>query len=459
MLLTLTLHATPDVPASDLGYLLHKHPARVFEATLPFGQARVFYPENTDQRSSATLLLDVDPVALSRRLGGHTATPLEPYVNDRPYASGSFLAVALRDAYGTALSGRSKDRQAVAELSLPFEVELPCIAARGPADLPERLFAPLGYTVQVTPIPLDPHYPEWGERPYIALRLSGTVRLRDVLAHLYVLLPVLDAARKHHFLDEAELEKLLRRGEGWLETHPERDLIATRYLQLRSLIRQAAEHFAAPGEDDTGEPERQAPDIARPVHAARLAWVAEQLRASGAQRILDLGCGEGRLLKLLLPVAQFRELVGLDVSARALEIARRRLKLDERPELANRIKLLHGSLTYRDARLRGFDAAVLVEVIEHLEPERLETLAATVFGDARPKTVIITTPNQEYNAVFEGPARLRHSDHRFEWTRAEFQEWAQKVADQHGYSVRLEDVGEVHPDFGPMTQAGVFSRV
>ncbi|WP_293912325.1 3' terminal RNA ribose 2'-O-methyltransferase Hen1, partial [Deinococcus sp.] len=393
MLLTLTLHASDAAPATDLGYLLHKHPARIFESALPFGTARVFYPENTAERSAAALLLDVDPVALSRRFrGGHPNAPLEPYVNDRPYASGSFLALALRDAFGTALSGRSKDRQAVAELALPFEIELPCLPVRGPADLPERLFGPLGYAVDVTPIALDPRYPEWGERPYVALKLGGTVRLRDLLAHLYVLLPVLDTARKHHFLDEAELEKLLRRGEGWLEAHPERDLIATRYLQLRSLIRQATEHFAAEhftgqGETDSGDEPAPETAAARTVHAGRLAWVAEQLRASGAQTVLDLGCGEGRLLKMLLPVAQFRELVGLDVSARALEIARRRLKLDERPELEKRVRLLHGSLTYRDARLRGFGAAVLAEVIEHLDVGRLEALAANVFGDARPSTV------------------------------------------------------------------------
>ncbi|WP_019587933.1 3' terminal RNA ribose 2'-O-methyltransferase Hen1 [Deinococcus apachensis] len=454
MLLTLT---TTHRPATDLGFLLHKHPERVLERELPFGRAAVFYPEATPETCTAALLLEVDPVALSRHTRAGEGTPLEPYVNDRPYAAGSFLAVALRDAFGTAMTGRSKDRPELVGTPIPLVAELPCVVARGPADLPTRLFGPLGYTVEVEPIPLDPLFPEWGERPYVRLRVSGTALLRDLLTHLYVLLPVLDG-RKHYYLGEAEVDKLLRHGAGWLETHPERDLITGRFLRFRELVRQAEAAFGP----DPGETEDTPPDPRPRLHDARLDRVAEVLEASGAAHVLDLGCGEGKLLRRLIPVPQFRELVGVDVSARALKIAAERLHLRERPELAQRVCLLHGSLAYRDSRLRGFDAAALVEVIEHLEPHRLNVLTENVFGDAQPRTVVVTTPNREYNAVFSEKhggedAGLRHADHRFEWTRAEFRAWADAAGAEYGYAVRYEDVGDVHAEYGPVTQMAVFT--
>ncbi|SMB88386.1 3' terminal RNA ribose 2'-O-methyltransferase Hen1 [Deinococcus hopiensis] len=456
MLLTLT---TTHQPATDLGHLLHKHPERVLERALPFGRATVFYPEATITRCTAALLLEVDPVALSRHTRGNESTPLEPYVNDRPYAAGSFLAVALRDAYGTAMTGRSKDRQDLADTPLPLVAELPCVAARGPSDLPERLFGPLGYAVETQPIALDPHFPEWGERPYVRLRVSGTVRLKDLLAHLYVLLPVLDG-KKHYYIGDDEVDKLLRHGAGWLETHPGRELILGRFLRFRALVQQAAASFS-PEEEGTPE-ETGLPAQPRPhVHDTRLDRVAKVLKETRAARVLDLGCGEGKLLRRLVEVPQFRDIVGLDVSARALETAADKLRLKARPELAARVRLLHGSLTYPDSRLRGFDAAALVEVIEHLEPHHLETLTENVLGDARPRHLVVTTPNREYNAVFAergDEARMRHADHRFEWTRAEFRAWAEGAAKQYGYAVRYEDLGDVHPEYGPLTQMAVFRQ-
>ncbi|UQN07426.1 3' terminal RNA ribose 2'-O-methyltransferase Hen1 [Deinococcus sp. QL22] len=465
MLLTLTLtqpavsdaaQADPLQPASDLGFLLHKHPERVQTQTLSFGTASVFYPQVSAQCTTAALLLEVDPVALSRTARPGEGAPLEPYVNDRPYASGSFLAVALRDAFGTAFTGRSKDRQALADRALAFSVHLPCVTARGPEGLPERLFGPLGYAVQATPIPLDPLYPEWGERPYVELRLSGQIRLRDLLAHLYVLLPVLDGKR-HYFLNEAEVDKLARHGTGWLDSHPERDLITRRYLRFAALVRQAEEGYSESHTAESGETTAALP---RPrLHDERLQWVAEQVATSGASTVLDLGCGEGKLLRLLLERAQFRQLLGMDVSARALEIAARRLNLRERPELAARVTLLHGSLSYPDSRLKGFDAATLVEVIEHLEPHQIGPLTRHVFGDAHPGTVIVTTPNREYNAVFEDADKgMRHADHRFEWTRAEFGAWAGAAAEAHGYTLTLHGLSDTHPDYGPITQAAIFVR-
>ncbi|MGL4553231.1 MAG: methyltransferase [Gemmataceae bacterium] len=182
------------------------------------------------------------------------------------------------------------------------------------------------------------------------------------------------------------------------------------------------------------------------------------LRDAGARRVLDLGCGEGRLIRLLLGEKPMTRIVGVDVSLRALEVAERRLRLDRLP--SERVALLHGSLLYRDKRFEGFDAAAVVEVIEHLDPPRLASFEAVVFRHARPGTVVLTTPNREYNAVWETlPAgAMRHGDHRFEWTRGEFRAWADGVAARHGYGVRLAGVGPEHEAFGTPTQMAVFTR-
>jgi 3' terminal RNA ribose 2'-O-methyltransferase Hen1 len=197
------------------------------------------------------------------------------------------------------------------------------------------------------------------------------------------------------------------------------------------------------------------------LHEQRLGAVLEVLKSSGAARVLDLGCGEGRLLRLLLKEKQFTEIVGMDVAFRSLETAREKLKLERLPPLqAQRIRLIQGSLTYRDARLENFDAAAVVEVIEHLDASRLGAFERVLFEFAAPKLVVVTTPNREYNSVWETlPAgKLRHKDHRFEWTRAEFQEWAHDVAARHEYSVTFAPIGEEDETRGAPSQMAVFKR-
>ena len=452
MLLTLT---TTHRPATDLGFLLHKHPDRVFSFTLPMGQGQVFYPEVGEERCTVALMVELDPVELSRgRASQGSGAPLEPYVNDRPYAASSFLTGALREAFGTAMSGRSKERQELADAALPFEVRLPALPSRGGADFAERLFGPLGYAVEAHPLPLDEHFPEWGDSPYLDVKLSGTVQLRVLLAHLSVLIPVLDDA-KHYFVDEGEIERLGRVGEGWLDVHPERELILRRALKHQRDLLRLAKMNSGLAEEAAAEP------VAPSLNALRLAAVEAELVASSAARVLDLGCGEGHLLKPLLANPQFREIVGMDVSVRELKRAERYLRLDELPPTVRaRLTLIQGSLTYRDARLRGYDAAVLVEVIEHLDEARLWTLERVVFGDARPGTVVVTTPNAEYNAryAFLGGGEARHQDHRFEWNRETFQAWATRVGETFGYGVTFRPVGEEDPALGSPTQMAVFTR-
>ncbi|WP_407541691.1 hypothetical protein Q0M94_19575 (plasmid) [Deinococcus radiomollis] len=177
----------------------------------------MFYSEVGEERCTVVLRVEPDPVEPSRdRSSQGSSTPLEPYINDRPYAAGSFLTGALCEAFSTAMSGRSEERQELADAALPFKVHLPALPSRGSPDLAERLFLLGGYAVEARPLRPDERFPEWGDSPYLDLKLNGTVRFRALLGHLSVLTTVRDAA-KHSFVDEGEIERLQRLGEGWLD--------------------------------------------------------------------------------------------------------------------------------------------------------------------------------------------------------------------------------------------------
>ncbi|WP_327105387.1 3' terminal RNA ribose 2'-O-methyltransferase Hen1 [Nonomuraea glycinis] len=525
MLLTISTTARP---ATDLGFLLHKHPDKVQRFGQSFGEATVFYPEAGDERCTAALLLDIDPVALARSRGkGSPDFSLSQYVNDRPYAASSLLAVALADVFRTARAGRCASRQELADTPLPLEIRLPALPCRGGPELAERLFAPLGWRVEAQPMPLDEGFPEWGDSRYVRLALSGTVRLADALNHLYVLLPVLDDG-KHYWIASDEIDKLIRAGEGWLRDHPERAMITRRYLGRRWAMARTAlarlaelgdepeerlepavseeapaeetaadEAAAAEAEAQAEQPEAQAerpepgtagPDATTseaqqetpesdgaesdgadlegagvvkraPLNLQRRIAVLETLEELGATSVIDLGCGKGELVGALLSRPRFARVAGMDVSSMALTIAARKLKLDRMPDGKRaRLTLFQGALTYTDKRLSGYDAAVLMEVVEHVDPPRLAALEQVVFGHARPGHVLVTTPNIEYNVRYEFLTGLRHPDHRFEWTRAEFAAWVARVAGRYGYRATVRPVGEPDPDLGPPTQMGVFVR-
>jgi len=460
MLLTIT---TTHRPATDLGFLLMKHPDNVHSVELSFGKATLFYPEASEERCTAAITLEVDAVQLVRGKGSIE----DQYVNDRPYAASSLLSVALGRLLNTAMGGRSKLRQELAEQAIPLEAIMTPLPARGAADLLATLFEPLGYLVQADPIPLDPAHPEWGDSPYVSLKLSGQMRLAALLTHLFVLIPVLDN-NKHYYVGEAEVEKLLRKGEGWLETHPARELIVRRYLRgfgglMRKANAQLDERVEAEDAEEHAQRDSAEEAIEKPIRLndRRMERVVALIRELGATSVLDLGCGEGRLLRELLKVPGLSKIIGVEVAPRVLAGAGDRLKLDYMPDMKRqRIELLQGSLVYRDDRLKGFDAAAAIEVIEHMEAERLPAFEAAIFGHAQPGAVIVTTPNREYNALFEGmkPDAMRHPDHRFEWTRAEFRHWAESVGLAHGYAVRFDGIGNEDAAHGHPTQVAVFTR-
>lgn len=494
--MSISTTGSAEDPAADLGFLLHKHPDKVQRFTTSHGEAHVFYPEAGDEVCTAALLLDIDPIALVRKgrgdgrgRGGSPDFALSQYVNDRPYAASSLLAVALRTVFRSAMKGACPARPELPGRARPLRIDLPAVPANGAGEgggpaLVVRLFEPLGWQVEATAIPLDESFPEWGESRYVRVALSsGTVRLADALQQLYVLLPVLDGA-KHYWVAPDEVDKLLAAGQGWLAAHPERALITRRYLARRwSLTRAAMERLelarlaeaddreveeidnavddrpeeeVGPGEEVGEQPEPRQPSLAERRRAA----ILTALRESGAARVADLGCGQGELIGELLKDPRFTGILGVDVSVRALRAASRKLGLERLSERqAARVALAQGALTYTDARLKGFDAAVLCEVIEHLDLPRLPALEYAVFGAARPRTVVVTTPNAEYNVRWESlPAgAVRHADHRFEWSRAEFRAWAGKVAAAYGYTVELRPVGPEDEQVGAPTQLALFT--
>jgi 3' terminal RNA ribose 2'-O-methyltransferase Hen1 len=482
VLLTVTSTAPQ---ADDLGHLLHKHPARVQSFDLSVGTAHVFYPRADAQVCTAALLLEVDPVGLVRG-----AASAAQYVDERPYAASSLLAVAIGRVFGSALKGRCDARPELVDQPLPLELHLPAVP--GDPQLLHRLFGPLGWQVAAHAPLRDPQVPDWGDSPFVDLRLSGHQVLADALSHLYVLLPVL-ADDKHYWVGTDEVDKLLRAGGRWLAGHPERELITARALaHQRTLVGDATARLLAldgaevavqlvsadVGTDPSAEPTAElsasagpstaeapstarAPSTAVPLAVRRRSAILGVLHEVGAHRVVDLGCGEGRLLADLLADPAFSQVVGADVSTRALDRAERRLNLDRMPDSVRaRLTLRQSSVTYADDELVGFDAIVLSEVVEHLDLDRLPALEATVLGHAAPQVVVLTTPNAEHNLRYPDLAHggFRHADHRFEWSRSELADWAEAAAARYGYTVQLRGVGEDDPAVGPPTQLALFRR-
>jgi len=437
---------------TDLGYLLFKNPARAQTVELSFGRAHVFYPEDSPLRTTAALLMEIDPVSLVR---GKRSMGVFDYVNDRPYVCSSFMSTAISKVFGTAMTGRGDDHQNLADSQLHLTATVSMLPCRDHEKL-EAVFGPLGYEVAYDTFPLDEQFPAWGDSELVRLTISSQVRLRDLLKHLYVLIPIFDK-QKHYWITEDEVDKLLRLGGDWLPTHPQKEYITSRYLKRqRRLVDLAFERLSQPmgtvlaGDEFGGKV---------PLNRQRLEAVLAQVKSSGAASVIDLGCGEGNLLTMLVKDPAFTRIAGVDVSTQALKRCADRLNLDEASDSkSERIRIFQGSLTYRDDRFVGYDAACVVEVIEHIDLGRLEAFERVLFQYARPRTIVLTTPNSEYNAVFELDWH-RHTDHRFEWTRAQFQQWATAVAERFNYTVSFIGVGDEDPLHGPVTQMAVFTCV
>lgn len=460
MLLTITYEGKET---QDLGYLLHKNPQRAQQFELTYGKAYVFYPEVSDEKTTAALLLDIDPIDLAKGKLGSKDGGLFDYVNDRPYASTSFMSTAISKVFGTAMSGTCKKKPELVDQKLKLTAKVYALRDNRNETLSTELFEPLGYEVKSERKLLDEKFPEWGISPYINLTISGEVRLCDLLNHLYVLIPVFDR-QKHYYYSEDEIQKLLDHGKGWLEDHPQKERIAHRYLAKRKRYALKAIDVLTPeeliGEDEDEEAEDDKEERI-PLNTLRMGAVFNEVINSGALSVIDLGCGEGRLTKMLLENQQIKKVTAVDVSIASLEKAAKRLKLDRMSSFRkNKLNLIQGSVTYKDSRFEGYDCACLVEVLEHIDPSRIPVMEKVVFGYAKPQTVIITTPNREYNVNYEHMKEnaLRHSDHRFEWSRKEFKEWTNHICKEFGYRCEIKGIGEEDSLNGAPTQMGVFSK-
>ncbi|KOP27116.1 methyltransferase type 12 [Hapalosiphon sp. MRB220] len=460
MLLTIS---TTHQPATELGYLLHKHPDLCQSFTLPFGQAHVFYPEADTQRCTVVLLVEVNPVKLARRRGSSN----EQYLSDRPYVASSFLSVAIAQVFNTALAGRSQERLQLAQTPIPLVARLSVVPCREGEGLLRQLFEPLGYFVSTTGHLLDENFPEWGQSDYYTVELQHTLTLAELLSHLYVLIPLLDE-HKYNWIDDEEVEKLLRHGESWLNTHPAREQIIKSYFQRPTYLTRPT--LARLLQEENFDPDQaqekytqQEAAIETPLHLNehRINVVVDTLKHYGAKRVIDLGCGQGDLLTVLLKDSFFEQVTGVDVSSYSLKVARERLDRLPLPRNQwNRLQLIQGALSYQDERFHGYDAATVIEVIEHLDLPRLEAFEQVLFEFAKPKIVILTTPNIEYNIKLKNLAsgKLRHQDHRFEWTRAEFQTWAERIGQRFGYTVEFQAIGEEDSEVGSPTQMAIWLR-
>jgi len=460
MILNIT---TTTFPAKNLGFLLHKNPDNFKSVKLSIGKAHIFYPEASDERTTVSLLLDINPMELAKSKKNiiRKGFSLAQYVNDRPYVASSFMSVALAKAFSTAMNGTCKNKPELVDEKMDFEVEISVLhSPRGGDNLIKRLFLPLGYELEIKKYLLDEKFESWGEANYYTLKLRNKIKLKELLSHLYVLIPVLDND-KHYFVSSAEIEKLLTKGKGWLENHPEMEIIAKRYMiGLKSLSKEVIEKLYE-GNESYKNLLNLAKKEKKYLNDIRLDSVFNELVQNKIYSVIDIGCGEGKLIQKLIKSSQFNKIAGMDVSYKELLKAKARMFFDEMaPRQKSRIDLFHGSIVYKDERLRIYQAATVIEVIEHLDEEKLHIFEKVLFEYTNPEFIIITTPNIEFNETYKkiNKQDLRHHDHRFEWTREEFQSWSEKLAKKYNYNIEFKNVGESIKDIGSPTQMGIFKH-
>ncbi|MBR0149548.1 MAG: 3' terminal RNA ribose 2'-O-methyltransferase Hen1 [Lachnospiraceae bacterium] len=448
MLLTITYRGENT---QDLGYLLYKNPARPQSVQLSMGRAYIFYPEVSDEETTVALLVSLDPLNLAKGKTGSLEKGLFAYVNDRPYVASSFMTNAINRVFGTAMTGRCDSRPELAASELDLEAKIYMLPVRGNKNFLNEVFEPLGYEVKYETFCVDEEYPGWGECDCVNLMLHGKVRVADLLNQLYILIPVFDLQR-HYFVNDTDVEAIVKHGENWLPSHPLAERIVRRYFKMaRSLGREASERLGiSVAIVDDGDASQDGNGAFIPLDQARLEAVLDEILRCGAKTCIDLGCGEGKLIKLLLDSGKPETIAGADVVTGELKKAAERIGYERLPERQKqKVKLFQGSLMYPDERFKGYDCMSVIEVMEHIEPERLPMLEQVVFKWAAPKMVIFTTPDRRYNenyGLYDG--QMRHDDHRFEWDREEFEKWTGHICEKYGYTVTVKGIDVNHNEPG-----------
>lgn len=443
----LTIRATGE-NVKAISHLLSKNPNNLYERNHKGHLVRLFYSEFTEERVEVTIFVTPDPIELMQK--GSNTYDITHYINDREFAVSSIFTSFIRSALGTALNGQPKEEYIKwVDYRFPFTFEFGPVASTLSDQHIKDLFEPIGYEVAITRPEIHYAIDLKDKSSARFLALSGSQTLQDALRHLFVLIPVIDNY-KHYFIDEKEIEKLERYGEGWLEGHPLRDMIyrqALRFKEIYSLV-------------EGSNPDAAADQPAKKVRLNDLRYekIVETAQSLDPKTIVDFGSGEGKLSVRLAFMDGVKEILAVEPSeAENLKAKRRFDKAKEVPGFVEP-KTLWGSLFYYDERLKGKDLIVLCEVIEHIDEQRLPKAMDLILHQYAPKSFIITTPNREYNDVYDMEDHFRHDDHRFEWTREEFQTWCKERNHQHLYELEFFGIGEEHPSQGFPTQMCVFKR-
>ncbi|WP_042142009.1 methyltransferase domain-containing protein [Paucisalibacillus sp. EB02] len=444
----LTIHATGS-NVEVISYLLAKNPNNLYERSNNGHLVRMFYNKFTSEEVEVTFFVTPDPINLSRNSSENY--DITSYINDREFVVSSIFCSFLRSALGTALNGKPKEEYA-SWVNHAFNFQF----SFGPltSDLSDKqiidLFAPLGYEVEITYGKVDYQVNIKSKSTARFVTLKGLTTLQNGIRQIFMLIPVLDNY-KHYYIDEKEIEKIERYGEGWMDTHPQREFILRRALRFKELLDSVEMDAKSKSEGKAAEKRVRLNDL-------RYEKIIDYIKnLTNRESIVDFGSGEGKLSVRLGFVKGVKEILAVEPSeVAALKALKRFEELRGKENFLQPTPVM-GSLFYFDERLKSKDVIVLCEVIEHIDEYRLPKIMGTILREYKPKTLIITTPNQEYNQVYDMGKEYRHSDHRFEWTRVEFQEWCNSH-NPGSYELTFEGIGEEHPTFGYPTQMGMFTR-
>ncbi|TDQ36236.1 3' terminal RNA ribose 2'-O-methyltransferase Hen1 [Aureibacillus halotolerans] len=435
----LTIKATGS-DVSALSYLLAKNPANLYERKVKEHFVRFFFGTFSDTFVEATIFVTPDPLALVTHKNSYDITH---YINDREFVASSIFCSLCKSALATALNGLPNTAYAnYVDMTFPLTFTVGPIASGLSDEHVELLFKPLGYDVTFQYQSSESDVEKGSAR---MLTIQGLTTLQAGLRQLFVLLPVLDDY-KHYYIDEKEMEKLERYGEGWLDEHPEKALIYRRALRFKELY--------APLQNDE---ETQEKTPKRSLNHQRYEAIASTIATfPNRARVIDLGAGEGKLLERLRLIPGIEELLAVEPSQAMLLRAMKAIEVSTEDGI--KPTLLQGSLFYYDHRLLDSDVIVLCEVIEHIDEERLPACMAMILDEYRPGALIITTPNKEYNQLYDMPEERRHHDHRFEWTRDQFTDWCYKINEGQSYDLTFSGIGDDNEIYGQPTQMCVFTR-
>ncbi|MCM3572375.1 3' terminal RNA ribose 2'-O-methyltransferase Hen1 [Mesobacillus subterraneus] len=431
-----------------ISHLLAKNPNNLYERNQKGHAVRLFFSSFTEREVEATVFVAPDSLELVKNQGNQY--DITHYINDREFAVSSIFISLIRTALGTALNGQPKEEY-IKWVKHPFDLELsfgPVASGLSDHQIVD-LFEPLGFNVSINRPQIEYNFNLKSKSSVRFITLKGRTPLQMALRQIFVLIPVLDNY-KHYFIDEKEIEKLERYGEGWLDDHPQKSFILKKALRFKNVY-----ELVEGQEKDTAAPEMRKIRL----NDMRYEKIVDTVNGfENKESIVDLGSGEGKLSTRLGFIPGVKEILAVEPSEEASIRAMERFAQAEGKDYFIKPTQLWGSLFYYDERLKGKDVIILCEVIEHIDEERLSKVFQTILQDYRPKNLVVTTPNKEYNALYEMDTEFRHGDHRFEWSREEFEAWCKARNEEGEYELIFDGIGELDEQFGFPTQMCIFKR-